>query len=73
MLCFQGGRFYVISYVKNGNTPLDQGTSFWFCITFDLGTVLNKKNRGLYLPIFLAHWAYKISVKYTRQVLFDQA
>ena len=26
--------------IKYGDTPLDQGTSFWLCRTFDCGTVL---------------------------------
>ena len=42
---------------KNGDTPLDHGTSFWLCMIFDS---VNPKE---YLPIFLTH--YKISVKST--------
>ena len=42
---------------NNGDTPPDQGTSFWLCMTFDLKE---------YLPIFLAH--YKISVKSKRHM-----
>ena len=47
-----------------GNPTKNGETSFWLCMTFDLGRVLTKKS----LSIFLAH--YKISVKSTRQVLF---
>ena len=39
--------------------PLGHRTSFWLCMTFDLGTVLT----------FLAHFTF--SVKSTRQVSFD--
>ena len=43
----RGGGGVLDNPTENGDKPLDQGTYFCLCMTFDLGTVLTKKNTCL--------------------------